>query len=332
MALRDFYKGKRVLVTGHTGFKGQWMNAYLHHLGAKVYGYSLEMPQHPFFLNTTAFTLDDICDYGCVKAAVTRYEPDIIIHMAAQSVVSVGYDKPLRTLETNIMGTANVLQAARKLEVPATLIVTSDKCYRNTGGELHEHHPMGGDDPYSASKGCAELISHAYHSSYDIPVGTVKSGNVIGGGDWAKDRLVPDVMKAIIDKRIPVIRNPNSTRPWIHVLDTIHGYLLAAKDVYESGLFCSYNFSPDICDISTIEIAETLCEYFNAPYPEIKKSPMREANKIFLNSDKAREELGWEPKFIPERSIRETAIWYGQFMNGENMFRFTEKQVANHAG
>jgi CDP-glucose 4,6-dehydratase len=261
----DVYQNRTVLITGHTGFKGAWLSLWLHHLGANVVGYALKPPTQPSLfelceLNTKMTSIEgDVRDIDHLKSVMQQYRPEIIFHLAAQSLVRRSYRDPLETYSTNVMGTVNLLEAARQIGGVRVIInVTSDKCYQNqeSACEYREIDPMGGQDPYSSSKGCAELITTAYTKSFFNPehfekhgvsLASVRSGNVIGGGDWAQDRLLPDCMKALLGNRSIVIRYPDAVRPWQHVLEPLSGYLLLAQLLYQKGAAFAeaWNFGPD---------------------------------------------------------------------------------------
>jgi CDP-glucose 4,6-dehydratase len=262
---KQFWKNKRVFLTGHTGFKGSWLSIWLDSLGANVHGYSLKPPTDPSLFNLcsidrfTNSTIGDIRNRDLLKATLQKAQPEIVFHLAAQPLVRESFKNPVETYETNVMGTVNLLDAVRACpSVKAVVIVTTDKCYENR--EWHwgyrENDPMGGYDPYSSSKGCAELVTAAYRQSFfnpkdfdnhHIAVASARAGNVIGGGDWALDRLVPDCLKAILDGRKIIVRNPHAIRPWQHVLEPLRGYLLLAQKLFENGpqFAEAWNFGPD---------------------------------------------------------------------------------------
>ena len=270
MKNNNFWKNKKVFLTGHTGFKGSWLAIWLNSLGAKIKGYSLEPPNNSFNLYSEAKVdnfvnseINDICNYELLCASILKFSPDIIFHMAAQPLVRLSYEDPLKTFETNIMGTANILNAASKSNsVKAIVNITTDKCYENNEWYwgYKETDPMGGKDPYSSSKGCSELVTTAYRESFfrdrNIGIATARAGNVIGGGDWAKDRLIPDILKSFQNKKEVIIRNPNSIRPWQHVLEPIFGYLLLAENLFNKPKSFSdaFNFGPNHESNATVKI------------------------------------------------------------------------------
>jgi CDP-glucose 4,6-dehydratase len=330
----DRYKGRKVLITGSTGFKGSWMAFWLQLMGADVYGYSLAPdtdPSHFSLLNMDiTFRSSDIRDFQSVNACFQSFQPEIVFHLAAQSLVRRSYREPLYTFETNIMGTANVIEAARLTEsVRAVVIVTSDKCYRNNEWEwgYRESDPLGGHDPYSASKGCAELLTAAYRGSFFAKntgtknqplIATVRAGNVIGGGDWAEDRLIPDVIRAASRKEKVKIRNPHATRPWQHVLEPLSGYLMLGQRLLEGGsVFAdAWNFGPSDDDALTVrEVLELLKTQWGGVdfVLESNGAQPHEAEMLKLDSSKARLKLGWRPVWDCCQALEKTAKWYEAF-------------------
>lgn len=317
------FSGKRVLVTGATGFKGSWLCCWLHQLGAHVTGFSLDIPTTPSHFEMLNLPIDDIRgdirNLGEIDNAITEQKPDIIFHMAAQPLVRLSYEQPCATFDTNVMGTVNVLQAARKRDrLKAIVVITSDKCYENTGKSdgYVEADPMGGFDPYSASKGCAELVAASYIRSFDDlpPAATARAGNVIGGGDWSQDRLIPDAVRAFAKSQPLLIRSPQATRPWQHVLEPLSGYLLLAQNLLEQNPNArgSWNFGPPATDTVTVQqVLETLgntlplqihtCSATNIPH---------EASTLLLDSSKAQSALSWTPVWNLEQTVQMTADWY----------------------
>ena len=264
----EFYSGKRVLVTGHTGFKGSWLTLWLTIMGAKVLGYALEPNTDPSLFNVLNLQKDidhvigDIRDFEKLREVITEFKPEIVFHLAAQPLVRLSYREPRLTYETNVMGTVNLLEAIRQTKsVRAVVNVTSDKCYENKEWVwgYREIDPMGGYDPYSSSKGCSELITAAYRNSYfkntEAAVASARAGNVIGGGDWAEDRLIPDIVRSLSQGKQIIIRNPKATRPWQHVLEPLSGYLLLGKLLYEKGqeFAEAWNFGPSDSSVMTVE-------------------------------------------------------------------------------
>ena len=323
-----FWHGRRVFLTDHTGFKGAWTALLLHHLGADVYGYALP-PTHESSLFVAADIvkdvrqrLADIRDLAALSEALSEAEPDTIIHMAAQPLVRLSHLEPVETFAVNVMGTVHVLEAARRLaSVKAILIVTSDKCYENDGQQVsfNEGDRLGGNDPYSNSKACAELVTHSYRRSFfadrNSPrIATARAGNVFGGGDWARDRLVPDAMQAFLAGEPLRIRNPNSVRPWQHVLDPIFGYLMLAEKLAEDESFAgAWNFGPSAAsEVSVKTVVEHLLTLWgeganwtadSGPHPH-------EAAFLTLDCNKARTRLGWTPQFDLAQGLGLAVDWY----------------------
>lgn len=341
----SFWRGKKVFLTGHTGFKGAWASLLLRRLGASVYGYALP-PTHQSALFVTARIADDIKhreadirDLATLRAAMAEAEPDIIIHMAAQALVRPSYEEPVETFATNVMGTVNVLEAARQLRnVHAILIVTSDKCYENSGAgtAFREDDRLGGNDPYSNSKACAELVTHSYRRSFFAEhgaarVATARAGNVFGGGDWARDRLVPDAMQAFLDRQPLRIRNPNSVRPWQHVLDPILGYLtLVEKLVAGAGFADGWNFGPNAeSEQSVRNVVEHLQAMWgdgacwtsdDGPHPH-------EAAFLRLDCERASARLNWTPRLDLLQGLGFTVDWYKALQRGADMRQISLEQL-----
>jgi CDP-glucose 4,6-dehydratase len=326
----EFWRNRRVLVTGHTGFKGSWMTSMLSALGARVSGYALAPNTEPnlFGLIDAKRLLDssEIADVGDgvrVEAAVAAVAPELIVHMAAQPLVRLSYAEPHATWNTNVMGTVNLLEAARACEsVRAIVVVTTDKCYENHGWAwgYRERDRLGGHDPYSASKAATELVVDSYRRSFfhgaGVLLASARGGNVVGGGDWSADRLVPDAARAVAEGRRLEVRNPGSTRPWQHVLDCINGYLLLGRRLLEGEAKCAtaYNFGPD--HSSNIPVTELLSR-LGRVWPELDwraEAPSADAPEeaafLYLDSAKARQELNWVPKWDIDATIVATAEWY----------------------
>jgi CDP-glucose 4,6-dehydratase len=344
---RDFWRGRRVLLTGHTGFKGAWMSMLLARLGAKVHGFALP-PEEPSLFASCGVERDiihrigDVRDLDAVQRALAEAEPDIVIHMAAQPLVQASYAEPVATYAINLMGTVNVLEAIRRAPrtVRAAVIVTSDKCYENHGWErgYRETDPFGGSDPYSSSKGCAEIVAAAYRRSFfanacGCGVATVRAGNVIGGGDWARDRLVPDAMRAF-GAEVPLrIRNPNSVRPWQHVLDPVLGYMhLAQRLVENRNLFADgWNFGPDTADsLSVSAVVDELAKRWGAGARwelDTSREWHAEAPQLRLDCTKARTELGWTVLLDIDAALNLTVDWYRTQHDGANLRAFTLEQI-----
>ena len=328
-AAAGFFAGKSVLVTGHTGFKGGWLAAWLKMLGARVTGMALPPDTQPSLYTAAAIgehmatMFGDIRDPAAVAAVFAECKPSIVIHAAAQALVRRSYRDPAGTYATNVMGTVNVLEAARQTEaVRAVVIVTSDKCYENHGGSraYTESDCMGGHDPYSSSKGAAELVAAAYRRSFfsgpgGAAVASARAGNVIGGGDWAEDRLVPDIVRGIIADEPVVIRRPESVRPWQHVLEPVGGYLVLAQRLYEGGQAFAdgWNFGPRAADaVAVSHVAHDLIARWGKGRLTVQRDPAapHEAAALRLNCDKARDRLGWTPTLTLEQAIGWTVDWY----------------------
>jgi CDP-glucose 4,6-dehydratase len=310
---RSFWSGRRVLLTGHTGFKGGWLALWLATLGAEVTGFSMSPSTEPSLFELASVGDDvrtvegDLRDAAAVRSAFDAASPDVVLHLAAQPLVRLSYEEPVATYDVNVMGTANVLDAARVAESPlhSVVVVTSDKCYLNPERDkpFVESDPLGGHDPYSSSKAGAELVSAAYRDSYELPIATGRAGNVIGGGDFSPDRLVPDAMRAVAAGEPLRVRNPDAIRPWQHVLCSLHGYLLLAERA-ERG---PWNFGPDVDEARPVRwVAERLGVEWEADpgdYPH-------EAHFLKLDSTKAHTQLGWSPRWDLERGLDATAEWY----------------------
>ncbi len=331
----DFWSKKRVLITGHTGFKGSWLCIWLHQLGAEVHGYALDTPTNPCLfdlanVNKTlqSHTVADIRDGATLSATMQQVQPEIVIHMAAQPLVRDSYFIPVDTYATNVMGTVNLLEAVRHCpSVRAVVNVTTDKCYENKEWVwgYRENEPMGGFDPYSSSKGCAELVTAAYRNSFfstfnsstpqhGAAIATARAGNVIGGGDWATDRLIPDIIRAILAKEPVRIRNPHAIRPWQHVLEPLSGYLSLAQQLYEHGAEFAegWNFGPADEDAKPVEwIVQRLCEQWggDANYKIDTGDHPHEAHYLKLDCSKARMRLGWQPRWNLETALNAIVEW-----------------------
>ncbi len=323
-----FWKGKRVLLTGHTGFKGSWMALWLQELAAKVVGFALPPPTDPSLYdlanigNGMKSVVGDLCDAAQFAAVVREQRPEIIVHMAAQSLVRRSYADPVGTYATNVMGTVHVLEAARQsADVRVVLVITSDKCYHNAGSArgYREDDPMGGHDPYSSSKGCAELVTAAYRDSFfangETAVASARAGNVIGGGDFAEDRLVPDAMRAFLAGRQVRIRNPKAVRPWQHVLEPLSGYLALMEKLWdEPATYAeSWNFGPEDRDaVPVSQIISRLAQLWGDPASWVADSAPHppEAQMLRLDSSKARARLDWRSRWDLEHALRATVDWY----------------------
>jgi CDP-glucose 4,6-dehydratase len=337
----DIYKDKKVLVTGHTGFKGSWLTLWLSLMGANVVGYSKDLPTDPNHFSLLNLPIEsitgDVLDKEMLFSVIERVKPDIIFHLAAQPLVRKSYNLPALTIETNIVGTLNVLESVRKLgTVKAVVNITSDKCYKNNEQiwGYRENDPMGGDDPYSASKGASELISQAYRKSFFKPddfgtkhhtlIANVRAGNVIGGGDWAEDRLIPDMMKAVNAEKKVIIRNPDATRPWQHVLEPLSGYLLIGSHLLQGKKIYSddWNFGPqNDAGVPVIEVVSQAQKHWDKLQYEIKRDPNahHESHLLTLDSTKARLSLGWKNVWTEKTTFEKTVTWYKDFYTKKNV-------------
>ena len=328
-----FWKNKRVLITGHTGFKGSWLSLWLQELQANLIGYALPPPTKPslFVLAQVKKGMSslekDIRDFNAVLATLKEYQPEIVIHMAAQPIVRQSYEQPVETYETNVMGTVHLLEAIRRTKgVRVVINVTTDKCYENRDWVwgYRECESLGGNDPYSNSKACSEMATSAFRNSFflpsrysqhDVAIASARAGNVIGGGDWAKDRLVPDCVRAWLKGEKVSIRCPQAVRPWQHVLEPLAGYILLAEKLYEEGALYSeaWNFGPDAENAKSVrDVVEQFALFWNGEFHwEAKPSEdFREANCLRLDSSKAKAKLGWTPKWDLTTTLRKVAEWY----------------------
>jgi CDP-glucose 4,6-dehydratase len=331
----DFWRRRRVLVTGHTGFKGAWLSLWLQALGAEVAGFSLAPPSAPSLYDLARVgqgmpeLAGDVRELDRVRAVVAGHRPEVVFHLGAQALVRRGHVDPVATFAVNALGTANVLEAAR--DVPATVVVTSDKVYA-PGPDAHtEDDPLGGDDPYSASKACAELIAAAYRAE-GARVATARAGNVIGGGDWGADRLVPDVLRAA-DAGTPVaVRNPDAVRPWQHVLEPLGGYLLLAERLAEDPAVAgAWNFGPAAEDARPVRwVVERLCAALGAAWREAPGGPA-ETPVLRLDASKARALLGWEPRWTLEEALARVVEWHRALAAGDDPRETTLAQIAAYA-
>jgi len=338
-----FWASKKVFLTGHTGFKGGWLSIWLSMMGAKVTGFSLAPNTTPSLFEVAKIDLlleashiGNICDLRLLQSTLVKAAPDVVIHMAAQPLVRYSYLNPVETFATNVMGTAHILEVIRNCEtVKAVVIVTTDKCYENKEWVwgYRENEAMGGLDPYSSSKGCAELVTAAYRQSFfydkkfsarQVAIASARAGNVIGGGDWSEDRLIPDAIKAFVANKSLVIRNPLSTRPWQHVLEPLSGYLILAQALYEQGsAFASgWNFGPRDEDNRTVrEVADLLISSWGetAHWEKEGLEQPHEANLLKLDCSKAHIQLDWIPKWNLETAIKKVVEWQKAFQVKENM-------------
>ena len=349
----NFYKGRKVLITGHTGFKGSWLSILLNWLGAEVHGYALNPDTNPNLHELAKIdgfvtsTIGDIRDHNFLLKILKKTQPEIIIHMAAQPLVRESYRHPRETYEVNVMGTVNLLDAARQIDtIKVILNVTTDKCYENK--EWHwgyrEYEPMGGHDPYSSSKGCSELVTSSFRSSFYNPsdydkhgvgLASARAGNVIGGGDWADDRLIPDFIRAIIKGERVKIRNPLAIRPWQHVLEPLSGYLNLCEKLYSDGPAFSqgWNFGANDSDARNVEwITNKICEIWGegANYSLDRTVQPHEANYLKLDCSKAKTLLGWRPQWDIDTAIRMIVDWTKAYLNNSDMYQTSQKQIENY--
>jgi CDP-glucose 4,6-dehydratase len=349
-----FWHKKRVLLTGHTGFKGSWLSLWLQSLGAETIGYSLPPPTRPSLYDLADVgrgmksIQGDILDLERVRNILQAQRPEIVIHAAAQSLVRQSYADPVGTYATNVLGTVHVLEAVRGVpEVRGVLIITSDKCYENRDDlrAYSETDRLGGKDPYSSSKAAAELVTAAFRRSFfkdtergvnaGVGVGTARAGNVIGGGDWAADRLVPDVIRAVLERSEVLIRNPSALRPWQHVLDPLCGYLTLAEKLYEnpSSFSASWNFGPDESEsLSVAAVVKRLSELWG---PGISsrfdgRAQPHEAQYLKLDCTKAKTELGWEPQWDLDHALEATVQWYKKYQSGGDVRSLTLEQIYSY--
>ena len=344
-----FWKGKRVFLTGHTGFKGSWLSLWLQSMGATVKGYSLAPQTNPnlFDIASVAQNMEsqfgDIRELNELTASMQTFEPEILIHMAAQPLVRLSYKDPVDTYTTNVIGTVNVLEAARKcVHLKAIVSVTTDKCYENREWEwgYRENEPMGGHDPYSSSKGCAELVTAAYRASFfntpnSAALASARAGNVIGGGDWAEDRLIPDILKAFEQKEPVVVRNPLSTRPWQHVLEPLSGYLVLAQHLYNDGAAFAqaWNFGPRDEDCKPVSwILDKMVNKWGdgASWKLDQNNNPHEAGFLKLDCSKAALKLNWSPKWNLEHTLDTIINWQQNWISGVNVKQQCLQEIANY--
>ena len=343
----NFWRGKRVFITGHTGFKGSWLCLWLTLLGAKVTGYALKPPTKPSLFEVARVDdlvnsiTGDIRNLPKLKAAFKKADPQIIFHLAAQPIVRESYKVPVETYDINVMGTVNLLEAARALgALKAIVNVTTDKVYDlEKSGVKQEDDELGGYDPYSSSKACSEIVTAAYRSSYfqdQVAVATARAGNVIGGGDWASDRLVPDFFRAILKGRKILIRNPKAIRPWQHVLEPLGGYLRLAELLFAQGSKFSqaWNFGPRKSDAQPVEYpVKKLCHFWRsgAGYVIDHRQQPHEADYLRLDISKAATKLGWKPKWGLDKALNKTTEWFRAYQNGTEMRDFSIFQIKEYS-
>lgn len=346
----EFWRGKRIFLTGHTGFKGSWLSIWLQNLGSELTGYALLPPTTPSLYETAGVghgmtsIIDDIRDLTSLQKAMQAACPDIVIHMAAQPLVRQSYAEPVETYATNVMGTVNVLESVRTTpSVKAVLVVTTDKCYENKEKVFkayQEYEPMGGHDPYSSSKACTELITAAYRKSFlqqqGVAVATARAGNVIGGGDWAADRLVPDILKAFDRNEVLQIRNPQATRPWQHVLEPLSGYLTLLEHLFTQGSSYSeaWNFGPHEEDARPVQwIVEQLALAWGKGaswHKDLGEQP-HEANYLMLDSTKAKARLKWQPSWNLQIALQNITHWHRAWLAREDMKKLCLDQILQYS-
>lgn len=350
---QDFWKGKKVFLTGHTGFKGAWLSMWLLSVGAEVSGYALEPPTTPSLFALSGIgghmrsTIADIRNLELLQRALHEAAPDIVIHMAAQPLVRDSYRIPAETYAVNVMGTVNLLEAVRQCSrVRAVVNVTTDKCYENREWVwgYRENEPFGGYDPYSSSKACSELVTAAYRNSFfnsaqygehGVALASARAGNVIGGGDWAADRLIPDCIRSLMADETIIIRNPHAIRPWQHVLEPLSGYLLLARKLYEEGVRFAggWNFGPSDDDAKPVEwIVRAMCKKWSKGrwYEVYGEEHPHEARYLKLDCSKARGELGWRPRWNLEKALDLIIEWTRAYENNEDMKAVSLRQIAEY--
>jgi CDP-glucose 4,6-dehydratase len=347
------WRGRRVFLTGHTGFKGSWLAFWLNKLGAQIRGYALDPCTEPNLFNLTSIgsvvddVRGDIRDYARLEASMKQFAPEVVFHLAAQPIVRRSYADPIGTYGTNVMGTVNVLQAVRNTpSVRAVVCVTTDKCYQNQEWiwPYRETDTLGGYDPYASSKACSEIVSAAFRSSFfpperfqehNVALATARAGNVIGGGDWSEDRLIPDLIRGFSSGQPALIRSPDAIRPWQYVLDPLYGYILLAQRLLDQPwrFACAYNFGPGDEDVWPVErIANKVVSLWGNGASWVRDSvpSVHEDHVLRLDASKARIELKWKPRLGIESALEWTVAWYRASTQGDNMAEFTRKQVAEY--
>ncbi len=350
----SFWSGKKVFITGHTGFKGTWLSIWLQTMSAEVSGYSLAPATEPSLFAETKTGekaansfIEDIRDLSILKKALKDSQAEIVFHLAAQSLVRESYSKPVETFETNIMGTVNILEAVRECpSVRAVVIITTDKVYENKEWVwgYRENDSLGGYDPYSNSKVCSEFVTSSYRQSFfntsdyqnhGVAIATARSGNVIGGGDWGMYRLIPDCIKAFIDNKKVILRNPESTRPWQHVLDPLSGYLALGRKLYEEGVAFSgpWNFAPAISEVRSVEwVVNRICRDWGgaAAYSTKEDTEFHESNLLSLDNSKTRIYLKWNPHWGIEDALDAAIDWYKRYYDGESAHEICTRQILEY--
>lgn len=342
---RQFWQGKRVFLTGHTGFKGSWLSLWLQNMGAEVYGYALQPPTEPNFFTVarveegmTANTIADIRDAETFTGVMKAARPEIVIHMAAQPLVRYSYDNPVETYAVNVMGTINLLEAVRATPgIRAVVNITTDKCYENKGWVwgYRENEHLGGHDPYSSSKACAEIVTAAWRRSFlkdaGVALASVRAGNVIGGGDWADDRLIPDFLRALDAGQTLTIRSPNAVRPWQYVFEPLAGYLALAERLFDDGADYAeaWNFGPEDCDSRSVQwIVEYLCSAVpGASWQCDTTTHPHEAHYLKLDSSKAKARLGWQPRWGLKTALDKTLEWHTAWKQNGDMRETSLDQI-----
>lgn len=348
----QFWVGKKVFLTGHTGFKGGWLTAWLSLMGAEVTGYALAPNTSPNLFEVASIGsmchqshIGDIRDLNALRSAMILADPQVVIHMAAQPLVRYSYANPVETYATNVMGTVHVLEAMRSCaNIQAAVIVTTDKCYQNQEWlwGYRENEALGGHDPYSNSKACAELATTSYRQSFfsekeyakhGVAIATARAGNVIGGGDWSTDRLVPDAIAAFDKHESLLIRNPHSTRPWQHVLEPLSGYLLLAHALIEQGVAFNgaWNFGPNDSDVRSVqEVVQLLMPHWGSPasWHQDERFAPHEARSLKLDCSKAKELLRWHPRWSLEKAVEAIALWHQAYRSNDDMLKKMHEQIA----
>lgn len=345
----SFWRRRRVFLTGHTGFKGGWLSLWLAELGAEVHGYALAPPTDPNFFTAAGLgerlassTIADIRDTTAIEKAMAAARPEIVFHLAAQPLVRHSYAEPVETYAVNVMGTVSLLEAARRVAgVKALVNITSDKCYENREWvwPYRENEALGGHDPYSSSKACAELVTAAWRRSFldaaGVHIASARAGNVIGGGDWASDRLVPDFLRAIDAGRPLAVRSPQATRPWQHVLEPLSGYLMLAERLHTDGAAFAeaWNFGPDAADMRPVRwIVDALCARVPGSAWRDDSAPQPyEAHTLRLDSAKACARLGWQPRWNLQQALEATLDWHKAWKRGTDMADFSLRQIRAYA-
>ena len=345
----NFWKDKKVLITGHTGFKGSWLSLWLTMLGAKVYGYALKPPTEPNLYDLCRLdqmvdsTISDIRNLDKLDEVFGRIKPEIVFHMAAQSLVRDSYKIPVETFDINVMGTVNLFEAVRTCgEIKTVVNVTTDKVYENTNKKsgYRENEAFGGYDPYSASKACSEIVTSSFRRSFfkdNVAVASARAGNVIGGGDFATDRLIPDFVRSIASKQSIEIRNPKAVRPWQYVLDPLHGYMILAEKLFNHGnkYAQGWNFGPDAADKKNVEwIVKAICKKWdgNASYNIDRSKHPHEAENLMLDSSKAKKLLKWKSKYDIGSGLDKVVEWTKEYIDGKNARDICLKQICEYHG